>query len=34
MFNMPLGAGLAIMLLIPSMVAFLFQKYWVGKKSY
>ncbi len=34
MFNMPLGAGLAIMLLIPSMIAFLFQKYWVGKKSY
>jgi len=34
MFNMPLGSGLAIMLLIPSMVAFLFQKYWVGKKSY
>ena len=34
MFNMPLGSGLAIMLLIPSMVAFLFQKYWVGRKSY
>jgi len=34
MFNMPLGSGLAIMLLIPSMVAFLLQKYWVGRKSY
>ncbi len=34
MFNMPLGSALAILLLIPSLIAFLFQKYWVGKKSY
>jgi iron(III) transport system permease protein len=34
MFNMPLGSALAILLLVPSMIAFLFQKYWVGKKSY
>ncbi|MBU4349888.1 iron ABC transporter permease [bacterium] len=34
MFNMSLGSALAILLLVPSMIAFLFQKYWVGKKSY
>lgn len=34
MFNMPLGSALAILLLIPSLIAFLFQKYWIGKKSY
>lgn len=34
MFNAPRGTALAIMLLIPAMVAFLVQRYWVSKKSY
>jgi iron(III) transport system permease protein len=28
------GAALAVILLLPTMVAFLLQKYWVGRKSY
>jgi iron(III) transport system permease protein len=28
------GAGLALFLLIPSLIAFILQKYWVGRKSY
>ncbi len=34
MFNMKAGAALAILLLIPSLIAFCFQKYWVSRKSY
>ncbi|NLL48665.1 MAG: iron ABC transporter permease [Firmicutes bacterium] len=34
MFNAPRGTALAMMLLIPAMVAFLVQRYWVSKKSY
>lgn len=34
MFNAPRGTALAVMLLIPAMVAFLVQRYWVSKKSY
>jgi iron(III) transport system permease protein len=34
MFNMKGGAALAILLLIPSLIAFCVQKYWVSRKSY
>jgi iron(III) transport system permease protein len=34
MYNMKGGAALAILLLIPSLIAFCFQKYWIGRKSY
>ena len=34
MFNMKGGAALAILLLIPSLIAFCLQKYWVSRKSY
>jgi len=34
MYNMKGGAALAILLLIPSLIAFLLQKYWVSRKSY
>lgn len=34
MFDLPTGAGLAFILLIPSITAFFLQKYWVSKKQY
>jgi len=34
MYNLPGGAALAVVLLIPSVTAFIIQKYWVSKKSY
>jgi iron(III) transport system permease protein len=34
MYNMKGGAALAILLLIPSLIAFVLQKYWVSRKSY
>lgn len=34
MYNMPLGATLAIFLLIPTLAIFIVQKYWVSRKSY
>jgi iron(III) transport system permease protein len=34
MYDMRSGAGLAILLLIPSLIAFGLQKYWVNRKSY
>lgn len=34
MYNLPKGAALAFVLLIPSVSAYLFQKYWVSKKQY
>lgn len=34
MGDLPRGAGLAILLLIPSLSAFLLQRYWVSRKSY
>lgn len=34
MYDMKGGAALAILLLIPSLIAFYFQKYWVSRKSY
>jgi len=34
MGDLPKGAGLAIILLIPTLSAFIFQKYWISKKSY
>jgi iron(III) transport system permease protein len=34
MYDMRSGAGLAILLLIPSLIAFCLQKYWVSRKSY
>ncbi|MBF8436235.1 iron ABC transporter permease [Halanaerobiaceae bacterium Z-7014] len=33
-YNFARGAAFAILLLIPSLTAFLFQKYWVDKKSF
>lgn len=33
MFNLKSGAALAVWLLIPSILAFILQKYWVGKKK-
>lgn len=34
MYDMPLGATLAIFLLVPTMIIFVVQKYWVSRKSY
>ena len=34
MYDLAGGAALAVVLLIPSVTAFLLQKYWVSKKSY
>ena len=34
MYNMKGGAALAILLLIPSLIAFFLQKYWVSRRSY
>lgn len=34
MYDMKGGAALAILLLIPSLIAFCLQKYWVSRKSY
>jgi iron(III) transport system permease protein len=34
MYNLPKGAALALLLLIPSLTAFFLQKYWVSKKQY
>jgi len=34
MYNLQNGAALAILLLIPSLIAFFAQKYWISKKSY
>jgi iron(III) transport system permease protein len=34
MYNMPLGATLAIFLLVPTLMIFVVQKYWVSRKSY
>lgn len=34
MYNLPRGAGLAMILLIPTLVAFSLQRYWVSKRSY
>ncbi|MGE5584763.1 MAG: ABC transporter permease [Bacillota bacterium] len=34
MYNMPRGAAIAILLLIPAMIAFVAQRYWVSRKSY
>ena len=34
MYDLPKGAALALILLIPSITAFFLQKYWVSKKQY
>ncbi len=34
MYNLPLGATLAVLLLVPTVLAFLLLQYWVGKRSY
>lgn len=34
MYNMPRGSAIAILLLIPAMIAFVVQRYWVSRKSY
>lgn len=34
MYNIPLGATLAIILLVPTTLAFVLQRYWVSRKSY
>ncbi|MFQ5793523.1 MAG: ABC transporter permease [Candidatus Bipolaricaulia bacterium] len=34
MYNMPLGATLAIFLLVPTLMIFVVQKYWLSRKSY
>jgi len=34
MYNIPRGSALAIMLLIPALIAFLVEKYWVSQKSF
>ncbi len=34
MYNLPKGAGLAFILLIPSISVFFIEKYWVSKKKY
>lgn len=34
MYNLPLGATLAILLLVPTVVAFLVLQLWVGRRSY
>lgn len=34
MYNLPRGSALAIMLLIPALIAFMVEKYWVSRKSF
>lgn len=34
MFNLPLGATLSIVLLVPTLLAFVLQRYWVTRRSY
>jgi len=34
MYNMPRGSAIAILLLIPAMIAFLVERYWVSRRSY
>jgi len=34
MYNIPLGATLAIILLVPTVLAFVLQRYWLSRKSY
>ncbi|MEW6227196.1 MAG: iron ABC transporter permease [Bacillota bacterium] len=34
LYDLPGGAALAVILLVPSLVAFFLQKYWVGRRSY
>jgi iron(III) transport system permease protein len=34
MFDLPGGAALAVILLVPSVTAFLVQRYWVGRRRY
>jgi len=34
MYNMPLGATLALFLLVPTLMVFVVQKYWISRKSY
>ncbi|MBM7560215.1 ABC transporter permease [Marinitoga litoralis] len=34
MFDLKSGAALAVWLLLPSLIAFIIQKYWIGKKKY
>lgn len=34
MYNLPLGATLAILLLVPTILAFLVLQFWVGRRSY
>lgn len=34
MYNIPLGAALAIVLLVPTVLAFVLQRYWLSRKSY
>jgi len=34
LYDLPGGAALAVILLVPSLVAFFVQKYWVSRKSY
>lgn len=34
MYNIPLGATLAIILLVPTVLAFVFQRYWLSRRSY
>lgn len=34
LYNMPLGATLALFLFIPTLMIFVIQKYWVSRKSY
>jgi iron(III) transport system permease protein len=34
MYDLPKGAGLALLLLLPSITAYVLQKYWVSRKQY
>lgn len=34
MYNIPLGATLSIILLVPTVLAFILQRYWLSRKSY
>lgn len=34
MYNLPLGATLAVVLLVPTVLAFVLQRYWVSRRSY
>lgn len=34
LYDLPGGAALAVILLVPSLVAFFLQKYWIGRRSY